>query len=133
MHDEEMRAMLIEYMAKGFLENIIALFRQEPDLVRFIPDLIADDQVVVRLGTTALVEELAGTHRRQLWPAAAGLAALLDHANPTVRGDAVNLLGIIGDPSVRDAVSRLDRDANEAVRMLAREALEEIDRRTGEQ
>jgi len=120
--------MLIEYMAKGFLENIIALFRQEPELVRFLPDMIADEQMVVRLGTTALVEELAGVYRQQLRAAVPGLVALLGHLNPTIRGDAVNLLGIIRDPAAREAVSGLAQDGNDAVRTLAAQALEEIDR-----
>ena len=126
MNDAEMRAMLIEHMGKGFLENIIALFKQEPELMRFIPDLISDEQVVVRLGATALVEELAGKYRQQLGTAVPGLLSLLEHENPTIRGDAVNLLGIIGDPSARENVRRLTRDAHEAVRLLAGEALREL-------
>ena len=128
MNDVEMRAMLIEHMAKGFLENIISLFKQEPELMRFIPEMIADEQVVVRLGTTALVEELAGTHAQQLRAAVPGLIALLGHESPTIRGDAVNLLGVIRDPGARGSVRGLLQDRNEAVRTLAAEALEEIGR-----
>ncbi|MDH4162729.1 MAG: HEAT repeat domain-containing protein [Nitrospirota bacterium] len=127
MNDAEMQAMLIEYMGKGFLENIVALFKQEPGLMRFIPALIADEQVVVRLGATALVEELAGGFRLQLRTAVPGLVSLLEHENPTIRGDAVNLLGIIGDPSAREALRRLEGDAHAAVRLLAKEALQELD------
>ena len=127
MSDREMIAMLVEYMAKGFLENIIALFKQEPDLMRHIAVLIADEQVVVRLGATALVEELVKSHRSELRAAVPGLVALLAHASPTIRGDAVNLLGIIGDPLSRAAIGGLMRDENAAVRMLAGEALREID------
>lgn len=128
MDDNEMRALLIEHMAKGFLENIVALFKQEPELMRFIPALIADERVVVRLGTTALVEELAGEYRPQLRTAVPGLVSLLEHENPTIRGDAVNLLGIIRDPSAREAVRRLERDAHADVQLLAAEALEEMDK-----
>ena len=56
MTDDEMRDMLIEYMGKGFLENIIALFKQEPELARFLPDLLGQENLMVRLGATALVE-----------------------------------------------------------------------------
>jgi len=56
--DDDMRAMLIEYMGKGFLENIIAMMKQDPSAVRFIPDLLGDEAIMVRLGATALVEEL---------------------------------------------------------------------------
>lgn len=126
-----MRAMLVEYMAKGFLENIISLFKQEPELMRFIPDLISDGQIVVRLGATALVEELAGEHRERLRKAVPGLLLLLGHGSPTIRGDAVNLLGIIGDPAAREAILLLGRDENGTVRTLAVEALADIERISG--
>lgn len=128
MDDGAMRLMLIEYMGKGFLENIIALFRQEPELARFIPDLIADEQVVVRLGATALVEELAPAHAPALHAAVPGLIALLRHENPTIRGDAANLLGIIGDPAARGPLRGLLGDGNAAVREIAADAVRDLDR-----
>ncbi|MBS1242809.1 MAG: hypothetical protein H6R44_564 [Nitrospirae bacterium] len=77
MNEDEMRAMLIEYMGKGFLENIIAMMKQDPSVVRFIPDLLGDDAIMVRLGATALVEELAKEHREALAVAVPGLLVLL--------------------------------------------------------
>jgi HEAT repeat protein len=124
MQDSEMRSMLIEYMGKGFLENIIALFRQEPDLMRFIPDLAAAEELAVRLGTTALVEEMVASSRTALRIAVPGLLALLNDGNPTIRGDAANLLGVIGDPSARAGLLALGNDPNSAVRELAADALE---------
>jgi len=95
MEDKEMRAMLIEYMSKGFLDNIIAMFRQDRSLCRFVADMLGDEQMQVRLGATALVEELVGEHRDGLDAAVPGLIALLKHENPTIRGDALSVLGII--------------------------------------
>ncbi len=126
MHDEEMRDMLVEYMGKGFLENIVSLFKQEPALARFIPDMIGQENLGVRLGTTALVEELAAGHTHALRDAVPGLIELLKNANPTVRGDAASLLGTIRDASSRDAVEALLKDGNAAVRDVARIALDEI-------
>jgi HEAT repeat protein len=126
MNDDELRAMLIEYMGKGFLENILALMKQDPSLVRFIPDMVGDEAIVVRLGATALIEELAGDRRRSLVDAVPGLVALLGHENPTIRGDAANVLGIIGDPSALPALTERYRDLNAWVRDIAREAVEEI-------
>lgn len=126
MNDEEFRALLIDYMGKGFLENIIALMKQDPLTVRFIPDLLGDEALVVRLGATALVEELALEHRQMLSGAVPGILRLLAHENPTVRGDAANALGIIGDRSAREELEKLRDDANPAVREIVREALEEI-------
>jgi ABC-type cobalamin transport system ATPase subunit len=66
MQDTEMKNMLIEYMEKGFLENIIAMFRQDDSLYRFIADMLGDENLRVRLGATALVEELAHDHAKEL-------------------------------------------------------------------
>jgi len=128
MNEDEMRAMLIEYMGKGFLENIIAMMKQDPSVVRFIPDLLGDDAIMVRLGATALVEELAKEHRQALAVAVPGLLVLLGHENPTIRGDTANVLGIIGHRSARDALRELQNDANPAVREIAKDALREMGR-----
>lgn len=129
MTDDEMRAMLIEYMGRGFLENIIALFRQEPELMRFIPDLAASEELSVRLGVTALVEEMAGKYRRQLRIAVPGLVKLLENNNPTIRGDAANIIGLIGESSERGALERLIFDPQPAVREIAGEAIKIIEER----
>jgi len=127
MNDEEMRAMLIEYMGKGFLENILAMMKQDPSLLRFLPALVGDDAIVVRLGATALIEELVGARCRALADAVPGLLELLGHGNPTIRGDAANVLGIIGDPSALGPLKDLSLDANASVREIAREAVQEIE------
>lgn len=131
MNDDEMRTMLIEYMGRGFLENIIAMMKQDPPSVRFIPDLLADDAIMVRLGATALVEELVKHHRQALSGAVPGLLALLKHENPTIRGDAANVLGIIGDRSVLPALAPLLEDGNDSVRQIAREAIGDVEATRG--
>jgi len=130
MNDDELRAMLIEYMGKGFLENIIALMKQDPATVRFIPDLIGDDAIMVRLGATALVEELVKEHRQVLEGTVPGLVKLLGHGNPTIRGDAANVLGIIGDRSALEAVRKLRTDEHPTVRKVVQDILQEIERGT---
>jgi HEAT repeat protein len=125
MNDNEMKAMLIEYMGRGFLDNIIAMFRQDPSLNRFIAAMLGDDKIRVRLGATALVEELAGEHR-QLSDAVPGLIELLKHENPTIRGDAASVLGIIRDRGARAALQEALLDSHPGVREAARDALAEI-------
>jgi len=131
MNDDEMRAMLSEYMEKGFLENIIAMMRQDPSTVRFIPDLLGDDVIRVRLGATALVEDLAKEHRQALAAAVPGLLVLLGHENPTIRGDAANALGIIGDRSALPALKKLLEDGNPSVREIAQDSMKDIEAARG--
>ncbi len=55
MHDAEMEEMLVEYMGRRFLDNIIALFKQDSTVYLFIADMLGSDNIRVRLGATALV------------------------------------------------------------------------------
>ncbi len=122
-----MKAMLIEYMGKGFLENIIAMFRQDDSLYRFIPDMLGDENLRVRLGATALVEELAHDHAEELRAAVPGIIELLKHENPTIRGDAASVLGTIKDPSSAEALRACLRDSHPGVREVAHDALSEME------
>jgi hypothetical protein len=127
MNDTEMRTMLIEYMGNGFLENIIAMFKQDSSLCRFIPAMVGDDNLRVRLGATALVEELAAEHREELSAAVPGTIGLLTQENPTIRGDAASVLGIIKDASAIDALRICLHDNHPGVREIARDALVAIE------
>ena len=126
MEDTELRAMLIEYMGKGFLDNIIAMFRQDSSLYRFIADMLGDEQMQVRLGATALVEELAGEHRVELLAAVPGLISLLTHENATIRGDVLSVLGLIKARAAQEAIENCLSDIHPGVREAAQEALEAI-------
>ena len=48
------------------------------------------------------------------------------HDNPTIRGDAAFVLGIIGDGEAKQALQESLKDRHAGVREAAREALEEI-------
>ncbi len=126
VQDREMKAMLIEYMGKGFLENIIALFKQDKSLYPFIADMLSDENFRVRLGAVALVEELARGQDNELRAAVPGLIRLLVHESPTIRGDAASVLGTIKDRSARVALEACLRDGHPGVREAARDALDEI-------
>ncbi len=118
--------MLVEYMEKGFLENIVALFKTDNTLYEFIPRMLSDGNMRVRLGTAALVEELVGGHSAELRTTVPELSALLTHDNPNVRGDAAYVLGIIRDQSAGVALRAALNDENPGVRESAKDALEEI-------
>ena len=129
MDDKEMKAMLIEYMGKGFLENIISLLKQDHTLCRFVADMLGDENLRVRLGATALVEELVEDHREDLRAAVPGIIKLLKHENPTIRGDAASVLGMIKDPTAIDALLACLQDDHPGVREAAQDALLEMERK----
>ncbi len=126
MQDSEIKNMLVEYMGKGFLDNIIALFKQDSSLYRFVPDMLGDENLRVRLGATALVEELSSEHKTELRNAVPGIVELLKHETPTIRGDAAYVLGIIKDRSARVALVACLHDSHISVREVVSDALAQI-------
>lgn len=96
MSDEELKTMVLDYMEKGFLENIIDMFRRDESLYPLVADMIKDERIRVRLGATALVEEMAKVDQSPFISLIPSIGKLLEDNNPTVRGDAANLLDIIG-------------------------------------
>jgi HEAT repeat protein len=125
-NDNELMTMVLDYMEKGFLDNIVDMFRRDESLFPFIVPMIQDERVRVRLGATALVEELSVTHRESLGRLIPELGGLLADPNPTVRGDCANLLGIIRQPEALPFLRQLKADDNESVREIAGEAIAEI-------
>jgi HEAT repeat protein len=118
--------LLAEYMEKGFLENIVDALRHDPALFAHLPALMADQRSRVRIGTVALVETLGRSHEAEIRAQLPGLLALLAHENTAVRGDALYLLEIIGDPAASAAVAQAVLDPHPAVAALARETLESL-------
>jgi hypothetical protein len=125
-NDNELMTMVLDYMEKGFLDNIVDMFRRDESLFPFIVPMIQDERVRVRLGATALVEELSVTHRECLGRLVLELGGLVTDPNPTVRGDCANLLGIIRHPDALPFLRRLKADDNESVREIAHEAIADI-------
>ena len=122
----ELVKMISDHMENGFLENIIDMFRHDTTLYSLVGELIQDERVRVRLGVTALMEELKKICPDHVILAQEHLMPLLDHPEAVVRGDAANLIGIIGDRESIPQLERLLSDQNDNVRFIAKEAIEEI-------
>lgn len=114
-------------MEDGFLDNIIDMFKHDKSLYPLLGDLLADERSRVRIGVVALVETLQEDDRENVVKAIPYIAKLLKDPNPTIRGDAAYLLGIIGH---RDALNFLNEavfDHNELVRTTILESIEELE------
>jgi HEAT repeat protein len=128
--DAGLLPMIADYMEKGFLENIVDMFRHDGKLYSLVGELIQDERVRVRIGVTALMEELSVLDASNVPAAVSPLLPLLDHENPVVRGDVSNILGIIGDKSILPFLEKGLNDSNHNVRLILAEAIEEINQRT---
>lgn len=125
-NNDELRTMVLDYMEKGFLENIIDMLRHDDSLYPLVIDMIRDDRMRVRLGATALVEEMVHNNPSPPGPIIKlipSIAKLLQDNNPRVRGDAANLLDIIGHRDALPFLLKALDDENASVREIAEEAV----------
>lgn len=125
-----MLKIISDYMEKGFLENIIDMFRHDKGHYSLLGELLGDERSRVRIGVVALVETLLTEDSEYIIKAVPDIADLLNDSNPTIRGDAAYLLGIIGHSCALKSLEDVASDDNEMVRETVREAIEEINNRS---
>jgi len=126
MTDDELKQMVLDHMELGLLENIIDMFRADTALFPLITDMLQDERMRVRLGATALVEELQATHPALLVEQIPALGELLKFQNPTVRGDAAYVLGLLKNGKAIPYLEAASEDENASVREVILEAISEI-------
>jgi HEAT repeat protein len=124
--DNELKAMVLDYMEKGFLDNIIDMFKHDESFFPLIIDMIKDERLRVKLGATALVEEMAKSKPEPLIKLIPDIAELLKDKNPTVRGDGANLLGIIKHQDALPFLLIAGNDADANVREIVKDAIQNI-------
>lgn len=122
----KLKTMVLDHMEKGFLENIIDMFRHDESLSPLIIDMLKDERMRVRLGATALVEELIRQKPEPLVKLIPVIAALLKDENPTVRGDGANILGIIGHKDALPFLANAGNDEDPNVQEIVRDAVQDI-------
>ncbi|MGB9715755.1 MAG: HEAT repeat domain-containing protein [Thermodesulfovibrionales bacterium] len=126
----DLKKMIADYMENGFLENIVDMFKQDSTLYAYVGDLIIDERLMVRLGTSALIETLSSDDPENISKAIPSLIPLLKDQNPTHRCDAAYLIGMIGNKNIIPYLKELENDKDENVRIIVKEAIEEIEARS---
>ena len=122
--NQQLIEVIADFLEMGHVDNIVAMFKQDPSCLNMAGELIQDERFRVRMGMAVLFEELA-----LIMPAAMltrsvpSLAALTDHAAPYVRGDAAHLLATIGSAAALRALMAFRADSDPQVAAIAAEAL----------
>ena len=120
-------ARVAEFLGKGLLDVLVDLFESDPALYGLLGELLASPELGVRLGASALVEELAAVDPARRPLAASALTPLLGEADPVRRGDAAWLLGFVGGAAEMATLETLAaQDPNADVREAAAEAAGKI-------
>jgi hypothetical protein len=121
--DEELIRTIGEFIELGHVENIVAMFKQEPDYYRFTGELLRDERFMVRMGVVILFEELAIVRPDDISLAIPFLLPLLNEEEAFIRGEAVTVLGIIGTDKALNAIKPLVNDPEAQIVELVQEIL----------
>jgi HEAT repeat protein len=125
----DMQKMIAEHMENGCLDNIIDMFKYDKTLYDYIPGLMTDERLRVRIGTIALLETLKKEDAESIGKAIQPLIPLLKDENPRIRGDVAYVLGLIGDRETIPVLEQLINNEDPNVGIIVREAIEDIQSR----
>ena len=123
----DLKIMIADYMEKGFLENIIDMFKHDASLYTYIGEFMKDERLIVRIGISALLDTLKKEDTENISKAIPSILPLLKDKNPVLRSDAAYFLGMIGDENVLPFLKEAAKDKDDNVRIIAKEAIEEIE------
>ncbi len=127
MPDAETTRMLGDYMENGFLENIVDMFKHDPSLWGAVPEMITDERSRVRIGTIAIAEEYSTLHKDEIAKAVLNIAHGLKHKEPTIRGDVVYLLSIIGQSVALESLKQAAKaEEHPQIKTAMEETIEEL-------
>ena len=120
--DQELKRVIADFLDQGHVENIVAMFRREPRYYAWTGDLLRDQRFSVRLGLSVLFEELLLIQPDKLDLAIPSLLEVMSADEPLLRGEAISLLGIIGNETaiqlVRQNVDDPDPQVREMVQLV---------------
>lgn len=122
--DEDLLAVIADFLALGHVDNIVAMVRQEPRYLAWSGRLLEDERYAVRIGVSVLFEYLIELSPEHLALALPGLLERLDHPTEWVRGEAATVLGIIGSEEALTALPPLLNDPSPQVVEIVQDILD---------
>jgi hypothetical protein len=127
--DEELLKVMADFLEMGHVENIVAMYKQEPRYYDWTGEILADERFAVRLGVSVLFEYLLEDCPDDVDLAVPSLVRQLENPLSWIRGEVVNVLGIIGTQSAMTHVKAMVADQDEQVAEVARDILAEQGKR----
>ena len=124
----ELVQIIADFIEMGHVENIIAMFKQDLSCYSLTDRLIQDERFMVRIGIAVLFEELHAIRPDETQLAIPCLIPLLSNQTASTRGEAANLLGIIGSKEALAALSKLRNDPDPQVKEIVSDILSEASR-----
>ena len=128
MHENEQAeliSVIADFLEMGHVENIMAMFKQDPSLYALSGELLRDERFMVRMGMAVLFEELKAIRPQEVALAILALLPILAEETPWMRGEAVNLLAIIGTPEALAHLKPLADDPEPQIREMVADIFSE--------
>lgn len=117
--DTELLKVIGDFLEMGHVENIMAMFKRDLSLYGMTGELLRDERYIVRMGMAVLFEELQAIRPQEVALAVPALLPLLKDETAWVRGEAVNILGIIASDEAREHLKTMLHDPDPQVREIA--------------
>ena len=121
--DQELLEVIGDFLEKGLAENIVAMFKKEPELHRLSGELLKDERFMVRMGVAVLYEELAVMRPEETPLAIPAIIPLLASETAYIRGEACNILGIINNGAASELLAAMADDPDPQVREIVADFL----------
>lgn len=122
---QPLQDVIADFLELGHVDNIIAMFTQDPSCLLLSGVIIQDERFKVRMGMAVLFEELVMIlPHTMLDNAVPSLLAAMGHDAAYVRGDAAHLLATIQSATALTALVKFQHDPDPQVAEIACEALE---------
>ena len=122
--DAELKTVIADFLEMGHLDNIVAMFKQEPAYYDWIGEILTDERFAVRLGVSVLFEELIEQRPEDTRLAIPSLVQQLSNNKAMVRGEVISVLGIIGSDDALAHIRTCQQDPDPQVQEIIRDILQ---------
>jgi hypothetical protein len=121
---QEVQEVIADFLEMGHVENIIAMFKQDPSCLLLSGVVIQDERFKVRMGMAVLFEELVTILPHTVFDTAIpSLLAAMGHDAAYVRGDAAHLLATIQTTKALCALAKFQDDPDPQIAEIVSETM----------
>ena len=118
-------------LENGNVDKVVGLFQYNNTLYATIGKMLKSGSMLVRLGINMLLEDLLELKPDEVKLAIPYILPLLQDENPTIRGDAADLIGMIGGDDEIKQLNPLLNDPHSQVVEIVEEAISALEEREG--
>ena len=123
--EDELKKVIANFLDMGHVENIAAMYRQDPSYFNWTAELLDDERFNVRLGISVLFEDFKAEEHPQMTDAIPSLVELFKSDWDLLRGEAISVLAIIGSKEAIGHIATMKNDPSAQVRELVEDILSE--------